>query len=190
MCRIPCSDPFQSRSHDIVADTSSLEARHVQYLNPPDGEAVPTSLETIPFLPSSLSDIFAAAAKLAHVIYESLSDSRGAPYELNCLVDELRSFADALLSLSKIVSEIELPPTESVAKNIINEAATCLDFVKKARDGIEPYETAFARGRGSFRKVWHKICWGVFRPKEITMLRKEVFQRTQKIAIWVGVLEM
>ena len=124
------------------------------------------------------------------MIYESLSDSRGAPYELNCLVDELHSFADALLSLSKIICEIELPPTESVAKNIINEAATCLDFVKKVRDGIEPYETAFARGRGSFRKVWHKICWGVFKPKEITMLRREVSQRTQKIAIWVGVLEM
>src|SRR5882757_5401196 len=121
----------------------------------------------IPFVPSSLGDIV-AAAQLALAIYQSLSDSRGAPYELNCLVDELRSFADALLSLSKIICEIEIPLTEPVAKNIMNEAATCLDFLEKFTDAIKPYETAFARGRGSFRKVWHKICWGVFKPKEIT----------------------
>ena len=106
------------------------------------------------------------------------------------MVDELRSFADALLSLSKIICEIEMPLTEPVTKNIINEAATCLDFVKKVREGIEPYETAFARGRGSFRKVWYKICWGVFKPKEIMMLRTKVSQRTQNIAIWVGVLQV
>ena len=189
MCRIPCSDPFQSRSHDIVADTSCLEARHVQYLNPPDGEAVPTSLETIPFLPSSFGDIV-EAAKLALVIHESLSDSRGAPYELNCLVDELRSFADALLSLSKIICEIEMPLTEPVAKNIINEAATCRDFLEKVRDGIKPYETAFAGGRGFFGKIWRNIRWGVFKPKEITILRKNLSQRKQNITFCVGILQM
>ena len=188
-CRFPCSDHFQSRSHDIVVHASCLEARHVQYLNPPDGAAVPTSLETIPFPPSSFGDIV-AAAKLALVIYESLSDSTGAPYELNCLVDELRSFADALLSLSKIICEIEMPLTEPVAKNIINEAATCRDFLEKVRNGIKPYETAFAGGRGSFRKVWHKIRWGVFKPKEITILRKKLSERKQNIALCVGMLQM
>ena len=168
---------------------TSRHGRLAQYLKPPGGAAVPTSLEMIPIVPNSLGDIV-AAAQLALVIYESLSDSRGAPYELNCFVEELRSFADALLSLSKIVYQIKLSPNEPFAKNIINEAAACLDFLKKVRDGIEPYEIAFARERGSFRKIWYKICWGVLKPKEITMLRKKVSQRTQNIVIWVGVLEM
>ncbi|EDR07906.1 uncharacterized protein LACBIDRAFT_327687 [Laccaria bicolor S238N-H82] len=174
-CRNFCSGPC-------------LEPRgRAQHLKPPDGAAVPTSIEAIPFRPSAFGDIV-TAARLALMIHESLGDSRGAPHELNCFVDELRSFADALLSLSEIVREIELQPLGPVTMNIIYEAATCLDFVKKVRDGIEPYETAFAAGRGSFRKVWYKVCWGVFRPKEITILRKKLSQRTQKIAIWVGVL--
>ena len=174
--RFPYSDPC-------------LEARRAQYLKDPDGAAVPTSIETIFFLPSAFGDIV-AAAQLALAIYESLIDSRGAPYELNCLVDELRSFADALLSLSKIICEIEMPLTEPVAKNVINEAAACLDFLEKVRNGIKPYETAFAGGRRSFRKVWHKICWGVFKPKEIMILREKLSQRKQNIALCVGVLQM
>ena len=174
--QIPCSDPC-------------LEARRAQYLKPPDGAAVPTSLEMTPFPPSSFENIV-AAAQLARVIYESLSDSRGAPYELNCLVDELRSFADVLLSLSEIICEIEMPLTEPVTKNIINEAATCLDFLEKVRDGIKPYETAFAGGRPSFRKVWHKMRWGVFKPKEITILREKLSHRKQNIAVCVVILQM
>ena len=143
----------------------------------------------IPIVPNSFGDIV-TAAQLALAIYQSLSDSRGAPYELNCFVKELRSFADALLLLFKIVGEIGLPLTGPVAEDIISEAETCLDFVKGVREGIEPYETAFARGRGSLRKVWYKICWGVFKPKEIMMLRTKVSQRTQNIAIWVGLLQV
>ena len=174
--RIPCSDPC-------------LKARRAQYLKPSDGAAVPTSLEMTPFPPSSFENIV-TAAQLARVIYESLSDSRGAPYELNCLVDELRSFADVLLSLSEIICEIEMPLTEPVTKNIINEAATCLDLLEKVRDGIKPYETAFAGGRRSFRKVWDKMRWGVFKPKEITILREKLSHRKQNIAVCVVILQM
>ncbi|EDR07911.1 uncharacterized protein LACBIDRAFT_327695 [Laccaria bicolor S238N-H82] len=177
-----CSD---ARSHEIGTHASCPEARPpAQYLNAPDSAAVPALIETTPFLSSDI----AAAAQIALLIHQSLSDSKGAPYEFNRFVDELRSFSDALLSLSEIVREIELQPLGPVTKNIIYEAATCLDFVTKVRDGIEPYETAFVAGRGSFRKVWYKICWGVFKPKEVTILRKKLSQRTQKIAIWVGVL--
>ncbi|EDQ98040.1 uncharacterized protein LACBIDRAFT_336326, partial [Laccaria bicolor S238N-H82] len=93
-----CSD---ARSHEIGTHASCPEARPpAQYLNAPDSAAVPTLIETTPFLSSDI----AAAAQIALVIHQSLSDSKGAPYELNCFVDELRSFADALLSLSEIAA--------------------------------------------------------------------------------------
>jgi hypothetical protein len=142
-----------------------------------------------PFVLSSFGDIV-AAAQLALAIYQSLSDSRGAPFELNCLVDELRSFSEALLSLSKIICEIEIPLTEPVTMNIKDEAAACINFLENFRDAIKPYETAFAGGQGSFKKVWRKICWGVFKPKEISKLREKLSQRKQNISLWLGLLEM
>jgi len=104
------------------------------------------------------------------------------------LVDELGFFADALFSLSEKIFEI--PLTEREAKNIMDEAAACLVFLEKFRDVINPYETAFAEERGSFSKIWRKICWGVYKQKEITKLREKLFQRKLNISLCQGSLGM
>ncbi|KDR84645.1 hypothetical protein GALMADRAFT_133896 [Galerina marginata CBS 339.88] len=134
-------------------------------------------------IPNSFGDIITAAG-LALSIYKALSDSVGATYEYQCLIDELYSFHLALQSVNQVLAKSAIPLSEVHA--IIEEAASCRKLLEKFWDRIKSYQKSLGGGGRDWKDSWRKIGWGLFKAKEVMDFRQKISQRKQTIAIFLS----
>jgi len=139
-----------------------------------------------PFLPTSFGDIVAAAS-LAFSIYKSLSESTGASFEYQCLTSELLAFHRALQFLDRILCAT--PPSETVAKDIKEEAATCLKLLEMLWGRIKSYQKALGGGGGR-NSSWRKIGWGLFKANEVADFRQKLSRHKENITLFLSALGM
>ena len=141
-----------------------------------------------PFAPASIGDIV-TVINIVQSIYKALSDSMGASYDYQCLIEELRSFERAL----KIVDHATTvaPPTEHDA-DIAAEITTCLELLKTFHDRIRPYQEALGSGKraSSLKIIFRKIRWSLFKANEVESFRQKISQHKQNITVFLSWVTM
>ena len=137
----------------------------------------------IPY-PSSFGDIVTAIS-IVHSIYNALSDSRGSSFEYQCLVEELRSFEEALHSVDVVLKTA--PLSESLRQAINAEIASCLKLLTKFWGRIDRYEVVLSR---KWTAIWRKITWVIWKAEEVESFRRKISQHKQNITLFLGGLQM
>ncbi|KDR77207.1 hypothetical protein GALMADRAFT_435833 [Galerina marginata CBS 339.88] len=143
------------------------------------------SILAMVLFPSSFGDIIAAAG-LALSIYKALSDSAGATYDYQCLIDELYSFHLALQSVNVVLSKSGTTPGEVLVQNIKAEATSCRKLLEKFWDRIKSYQKSLGGGRRDWKDSWRKIGWGLFKANEVVDFRQKLCQHKQTITVFLS----
>ncbi len=131
-------------------------------------------------VPPSFGDIV-TAANIALLIYKALNDSTGSSYEYQCLIEELRSFEQALRMVDLAIAMT--PPSGRLAQDIAAETTTCLNLLKAFLDRIKSYQKALGGGRKG--ASWRKIGWGLFKADEVASFREKLSQHKQNIVMFL-----
>jgi hypothetical protein len=137
-------------------------------------------------LPSSFGDI-AAAAHIAHVIYNALRESTGASSDYKSLIEELRSFQKALHFAGQVLKTT--PVSDSVRQDIEAESTRCREMLQKFWDRIQRYGVILS-GRRSLRAICLKIIWAIFKPEEVASFRRKLLHHKLNIEVFLITLGM
>ena len=127
---------------------------------------------------SAINEI-TTAVKIVYSIYEILKEAVGASEDYQCLIEELRSFEQALKTVEFAITLS--PPTGHVALNIATETTTCLEMLKKFKDRIRSFQKNLGGRKGAY---WPKICWSQFKKDEIETFRQRISQHKHNISIF------
>ena len=127
---------------------------------------------------SAINEI-TTAVKIVYSIYEILKEAVGASEDYQLLIEELRSFEQALKTVEFAITLS--PPTGRVALNIATETTTCLEMLKKFKDRIRSFQKNIGGRKGAY---WPKICWSQFKKDEIETFRQRISQHKHNISIF------
>ncbi|KAF9472538.1 hypothetical protein BDN70DRAFT_886891 [Pholiota conissans] len=190
------SDPtFFAGAHDFVVSGGTFSTQIINYntfaygevnegarTNPiPAPQQLNSTLAMVaPYDSSSFSDIVTAIG-IVQSIYTALSDSAGSSFEHTCLINELRSFGDALSLVNSILQTT--PISKSVRQDIEAETARCLRLLRKFWGHIKRYEVVPG---GRWTVIWRKVTWAIWKDSEVKSFRRKLSYHERSIRLFLG----
>ncbi|KAF9471229.1 hypothetical protein BDN70DRAFT_888376 [Pholiota conissans] len=146
------SDPtFFAGAHNFVVSGGTFSTQIINYNIVRDevNEGARTNLIPAPQQPNSTLAMVAPydsgsigniviAISIVQSIYTTLSDSAGSSFEYTCLINELRSFEDALRRIDSVLQTT--PMSRSLRQDIDAETAHCLKLLRKFSGRIKASE--------------------------------------------------
>ena len=137
-----------------------------------------------PCVPSSFGDIVTAIG-IVQSIYKALSDSTGSSPEYTRLIEDLRSFEDALCLIYDTLQTT--PLSKSLCRAIEEETTRCLKLLRKFSRRIERYEVVLSR---RWTAIWRKVTWAIWKIPEVESFRWKLSRHQRNITSFMDGLQL